>query len=103
MNSDPTVSNDMPAQESPMDSGRPHAAKIKGCLDDIIDHIRGDLKKVNEPKAQALFETAAEVLIGLRTAVEHYEQQSEAAMTEIAPNRANQRSPRQETCEDHIP
>ncbi|HEX6385275.1 MAG TPA: hypothetical protein VF177_11445 [Anaerolineae bacterium] len=36
-------------------------------------------EKVNDPKAEALFETAAEVLGGLKTAFEHYEQSSEEA------------------------
>lgn len=49
-------------------------------LTEVIDHIREDIDKVNEPKAQALFETSAEVLTGLRTAFEHYEAGSEKGM-----------------------
>jgi hypothetical protein len=49
-------------------------------LTQIIDHVREDAEKVNEPKAQALFETTAEVLLGLRTAYEHYETKVEPAM-----------------------
>jgi hypothetical protein len=48
-------------------------------LDDIIHHVQQDIRQVNEPKAQALFETTAEVLQGLKTAYEHYESQSEEA------------------------
>jgi hypothetical protein len=48
----------------------------------LIAHLREDIGKVKEPKAQALFETAAEVLTGLRTAFEHYERGSEEAMRE---------------------
>jgi hypothetical protein len=35
---------------------------------------------VDEPKAQALFETGAEVLQGLRTAFVHYQQDREPGM-----------------------
>jgi hypothetical protein len=38
-----------------------------------------DVGKVSDPKAQALFETSAEVLHGLITAYDHFEQKSEAA------------------------
>lgn len=58
---------------------RHHTGKIKGMLSDVITHLREDIGKVNEPKAQALFETTAEVLNGLVTAYTHYEQHSEQA------------------------
>jgi len=45
----------------------------------IIDHLRGDVGKVMEPKAQALFETSAEVLTGLVKAFDDYEKKSEEA------------------------
>jgi hypothetical protein len=41
--------------------------------------LRGDISKIDEPKGQALFETAAEVLTGLDTAFKHYEEKSEDA------------------------
>jgi|ThiBiot_300_plan_2_1041538.scaffolds.fasta_scaffold41256_2 hypothetical protein len=66
----------------PEDDPRHHTAKIKGMLDELIRHLREDTSKVDEPKAQAVFETTAEVLTGLKTAFEHYERGSEAAMTE---------------------
>ena len=56
-----------------------HTTKIKAMLTDVINHIRQDTAKVDEPKAQALFETTAEVLRGLMTAYDHYEQKSEQA------------------------
>jgi hypothetical protein len=59
---------------------RHHTAKVGRRLDELIAHLREDIGKVQEPKAQALFETGAEVLTGLRTAFEHYENQSEPAM-----------------------
>jgi hypothetical protein len=60
-------------------------------------HLREDIGKVQEQKAQALFETAAEVLGGLRTAFDHYEHKAEPAMVEGTPGaQGSQRSPRQE-------
>ena len=49
-------------------------------LGELIDHLRQDTRYFDEPKAQALFETSAEVLQGLRTAFAHYEEGSESAM-----------------------
>ena len=56
-----------------------HTANIRGEFRELIQHLREDTKKVEEPKAKALFETAAEVISGLDTAFEHYERKSEAA------------------------
>lgn len=58
---------------------RHHTQKIQMSLEALIEHLRQDIQKVDEPKAQALFETSAEVLIGLKTAYIHYEQKSEEA------------------------
>lgn len=66
----------------PESDPRYHTANIKATLHDLIDHLREDAGKIDAPKAQALFETAAEVLIGLRTAFDHYERGEEAAMRE---------------------
>ena len=56
-----------------------HTQKIKAQMSQLIEHLRGDVGKVTEPKAQALFETSAEVLIGLVKAFDDYEKKSEAA------------------------
>lgn len=61
------------------DDPRTHSGKIRGMLTGVIEHAREDINKVDDPSAKALFETTAEVLIGLRTAYEHFEQESEAA------------------------
>jgi hypothetical protein len=42
-----------------------HTHKIKARMSQLIAHLREDVGKVTEPKAQALFETSAEVLTGL--------------------------------------
>lgn len=69
------------ANKTVRDDGDPrhHTAKVKDMLAGVVEHVRSDVGKVNDPKAQALFETTAEVLIGLKTAYEHYEQGTEAA------------------------
>lgn len=67
------------AQQRPVGDPRRHTMQIKERLDDLIRHLREDVGKVSDPKAEALFETTAEVLGGLRTAYEHFEQESEEA------------------------
>jgi hypothetical protein len=56
-----------------------HTQKIKAQMRQLIDHLREDIGKITEPKAQALFETSAEVLTGLVKAFDDYEQKSEKA------------------------
>ena len=57
-----------------------HTSNIKGMLDALIHHLREDIRKFDEPKAQAMFETSAEVLLGLKKAFEDYEAGKEEAM-----------------------
>jgi hypothetical protein len=56
-----------------------HTANIKRMLDDLIKHLHEDVIKVEDPKAQALFEVSAEVLGGLHKAYSDFEQKNEAA------------------------
>jgi hypothetical protein len=56
-----------------------HTQKIKAQMRQLIDHLRADIGKITEPKAQALFETSAEVLTGLVKAFDDYEKKSEKA------------------------
>lgn len=46
-------------------------------LGKVCDELRKDADKIDDPKGQALFEAAAEVIGGLQTAFEHYESESE--------------------------
>ena len=62
----------------PEDDPRHHTSKLHSMLSDVVQHAREDSDKINEPKAQALFETTAEVCTGLATAYEHYERQEPA-------------------------
>jgi len=56
---------------------RTHKIKARMCR--LIEHLRADIEKITEPKAQALFETSAEVLLGLVKAFDDYEKMIEAA------------------------
>jgi hypothetical protein len=57
----------------------PHqvAARIARMLEEVSKYARENVRRVEDPRAQALFETTAEVLTGLRTAYTHFEQRSE--------------------------
>lgn len=61
---------------------RHHTIKIRAMLGGVRDHIREDIGKIDEPRAEALFETTAETLNGLITAFEDYERGEEEAWRE---------------------
>jgi hypothetical protein len=56
-----------------------HSENIQGQLDELIQHARADIGRVSEPRFQALLETTAEVLTGLKTAYQHYSEGHEPA------------------------
>ena len=58
---------------------RHHTQKMQKALQDIKDHLRVDIEKVDEPQLKAMFETSAEVLGGLIKAFRDYEQKNESA------------------------
>lgn len=58
---------------------RHHTQKMKKRLEEIVIHLREDIKKVDEPQLKAMFETSAEVLTGLTKAFSDYERKNEAA------------------------
>ena len=63
------------AERNPMQ----HVRKMAEQFQQLIDHLREDIAKMDEPQAKAMFETSAEVLGGLRKAFRDYEQKNEAA------------------------
>jgi hypothetical protein len=70
-----------------------HTNKIAAQMRQLIEHLRADVGKVTEPKAQALFETSAEVLTGLVKAFDDYEKKSETAWrTEPMASRPKERT-----------
>jgi hypothetical protein len=56
-----------------------HTIKTRARLSDLAGHLRGDVRKVEDPRAKALFETAAEVLLGLEKAFADFEEGTEDA------------------------
>ena len=59
---------------------RYHVANVKNELGELVQHLRADVRQFTEPKAQALFETSAEVLLGLQKAFADYERNVEPGM-----------------------
>ena len=56
-----------------------HAGRIAQMLQQAQQECRADIGRVSDPKAQALFETVAEVLGGAMKALEDYQNRSEPA------------------------
>ena len=54
-----------------------HSENIQKMLTQVIDHTRQDIERVEDPRFEALLETTAEVLTGVRTAFQHYSEKSE--------------------------
>ena len=46
----------------PMD----HTSNLKKEISALIEHLRGDITKVADASAKALFEVSAEVLLGIK-------------------------------------
>ena len=59
------------------DTARYHVVKVRGMLNAVMRHCREDVEKVAEPKAQALFESTAELLDGLINRYSRYETELE--------------------------
>jgi hypothetical protein len=70
-----------PKQNAAADERDPrhHVHKIEGRFQELIDHLREDVRKIDEPRAKALFETSAEVLGGLKKAFHDYDSKNEPA------------------------
>jgi hypothetical protein len=58
---------------------RHHTQNMQARLHEMMDHLRKDIEKVDEPQLKAMFETASEVLGGLKKAFSDYEKKNEAA------------------------
>ena len=64
-------------QETTLDA-QDYAAEIKLRLVQVVELARSSIAHVDDPKAQALFETTAETCIGLGKAYEDYAQRRPA-------------------------
>jgi hypothetical protein len=58
---------------------RHHTSKVRDMLDEVAQQARQEIAKVSDPRAQALFETTAEVVLGLRKAYDDFEEGTEEA------------------------
>jgi hypothetical protein len=58
---------------------RHHTQNMQRRLREAMDHMREDIKVVDEPQLKAMFETSAEVLGGLIKAFQDYEKKNEPA------------------------
>ena len=56
----------MKTQNENSSEPRVHSEHIQQQLDELIQHARADIERVTEPRFQALLETSAEVLTGLK-------------------------------------
>jgi hypothetical protein len=54
-----------------------HVSNLKSEFTSLIEHLRSDISKIEDRSAKALFETSAEVLIGLKKAFSDFESKSE--------------------------
>ena len=74
-----------------------HAQHIASLLQQAEQECRTDIHRVNDVKAQALFETLAEVLDGAIRALDHYQHSSEEVWR--GPSEAEQQAADAETPE----
>jgi hypothetical protein len=63
--------------QSEAHSPQHHVQKMSGKFQELAKQLRGDIEKIDEPRVKAMFETSAEVLIGLQKAFHDYEQKNE--------------------------
>lgn len=56
-----------------------HVNKMQQLFKEQIEHLRKDIKEIDDPRCKALFEVSAEVLLGLVKACEDYKNQEEEA------------------------
>ncbi len=61
------------------DDPRWHTIKARQRLSELVEHLRQDVGKIGDPRAEALFETAAEVLTGLQKAFVDFKARNEPA------------------------
>lgn len=63
----------------PVSDPKRHTMQTRTKLTGLAEHLREDVGKVDDLRAKALFETAAEVLLGLEHAFADYEAGEEEA------------------------
>lgn len=56
-----------------------HTRNMRQRFEELRNHLRKDIEKVDEPQLKAMFETSAEVIGGLEKAFSDYERNNETA------------------------
>lgn len=56
-----------------------HTRNMRQRFEELRNHLREDIEKVEEPQLKAMFETSAEVIGGLEKAFSDYERKNEPA------------------------
>jgi hypothetical protein len=69
----------MTSSETESSDPRIHARNLRAELHELVEHLRRDVERVEDPRAQALFETTAEVALGLEKAFSDFEEGTETA------------------------
>lgn len=67
--------------EAAAENPRAYTQRIEKVLHDTAAELRSDVSGIHDPRARALFETAAEVLGGLEKAFHDYDKKAELAWT----------------------
>jgi hypothetical protein len=75
----PMTNTTVDPKSLPVSDPKRHSMQTRTKLSGLAEHLREDAGKVDDPRAKALFETAAEVLLGLEHAFADYEQGEEEA------------------------
>ncbi len=60
-------------------SAKASAARLRNSMEDLVNQLRAEINRVNDTKAQVLFETTAETLQGLITAFGDFDEGRETA------------------------
>jgi len=56
-----------------------HSGNVHRMMDDLVNHLRSDVPKVDDPQLKAIFETSAEVVTGLMKTIKDFESKTEEA------------------------
>lgn len=56
-----------------------HAREAQHRIDELVRILRDGVMNDPDPRGQALYETSAEVVLGVRKALSHYQNKDEAA------------------------
>jgi hypothetical protein len=65
--------------ETQSSDAREHTRVMEKRFKETISDLRDDIKVISDPRAKALFETAAEVIGGLEKAFHDYDKRDELA------------------------